>query len=70
MKALDQAMEGGSMIIQGKDESRLLYLLRVAVVFIEAHPEEAIDYDETTCDGYCLAEELLGEIKELKEKQG
>ena len=54
------------MIIRDKDESRLLYLLRVAVAYIEAHPEETIDYDDTTCDGYCLAEELKIEIEELQ----
>ena len=27
---------------------------------------ETVDYDETTCDGYCLAEELEGELNELK----
>lgn len=55
------------MIIRGKKESRLVYLLRVAVAYIEAHPEETIDYDDTTCDGYCLADELRLEIEELQE---
>ena len=57
------------MIIKGKDESRLLYLLRVAAAYIEAHPDETIDYDDTTCDGGCLAEELRWEIEELWEKK-
>jgi len=56
------------MITQGKNESRLLYLLRVATVYIEAHPDYEVDYDETTCDGYCLADELRNEIGELQRK--
>lgn len=55
------------LIIRGKDESRLLYLLRVAAEYIEASPEKTIDYDGTTCDGYCLAEDLKAIIEELQE---
>jgi hypothetical protein len=47
------------MIIQKLNESRVGYLLRVAAAYVEICPDFTIDYDETTCDGYCLSEELL-----------
>ena len=47
------------MIKQKEGESRTRYLLRVASEFIAEHPNDTIEYDETTCDGYCLSEELL-----------
>ncbi len=47
------------MIKQGDNESRTRYLLRVASEYIKETPEKTIDYDETTCDGYCLSEELM-----------
>jgi hypothetical protein len=53
------------VITQGKTESRLAYLLRVAAAFADKHASGTIDYDETTCDGYCLADELRGEIDGL-----
>ena len=46
------------MIKQGEDESRTKYLLGVAAEYIANNPEHCIDYDETTCDGYCLSDEL------------
>lgn len=51
--------ERAGMIKQKDEESRTKYLLRVAAEYIEENPEHTIDYDETTCDGYCLAEELI-----------
>ncbi len=53
------------MITQGKTEPRLAYLLRVAVAFAEKYPNGTIDYDETTCDGFCLADDLRGEVDGL-----
>jgi hypothetical protein len=53
------------MITQRKNESRAAYLMRVASEYIlDNCPEDTIDYDETTCDGYCLAEELKDEAEE------
>lgn len=46
------------MIVQQPNETRLMYVLRVAEAYIEANPYHIIDYDDTQCDGYCLAEEL------------
>ena len=46
------------MIIQRDDESRAAYLMRVAAEYIGGCPENLIDYDDATCDGFCLAEEL------------
>jgi hypothetical protein len=53
------------VITQGKTEPRLAYLLRVAVAFAEKYPDGTIDYDETTCDGFCLADDLRGEVDGL-----
>lgn len=51
--------EEEEMINQMDGESRASYLMRVAAVFIRQHASDyTIDYDETTCDGYCLADEL------------
>jgi hypothetical protein len=46
------------MITQLPDESRLMYLVRVASECIGEYPYGTVDYDETTCDGYCLHEDL------------
>jgi len=46
------------MITEKEGESRSAYLVRVAVEYIRENADFNIDYDETTCDGYCLAEEL------------
>ena len=32
-------------------------MLRLAAEYIERYPDFTIEYDETTCDGYCLAED-------------
>ena len=47
------------MIKQADEESRTRYLLRVAAAYIQENPQYTIDYDATTCDGYCLSEELI-----------
>ncbi len=49
------------MITQLPDESRLMYLVRVASEYIGKYAYGTVDYDETTCDGYCLTEELQTE---------
>lgn len=46
------------MINRIEGDSRTSYLLRVASEYIADNPEQKIDYDDTTCDGYCLSEEL------------
>ena len=52
------------MIVREKNETRLQYLSRVLVAFMEGIAgEETIDYDETTCDGACLAEDIKNEIE-------
>ena len=52
------------MIIQHKDEDRINYLMRVLNFFMETTiaGEETIDYDGVTCDGSCLAEDIVNEI--------
>lgn len=54
------------MITTDENETRLMYLLRVAIAYVEANPYSMIEYDETGCDGGCLAEELQDELKHLK----
>lgn len=50
------------MLKQGDNESRIRYLVRVAAKYIHENPEQTIDYDETTCDGYCLSQELYDQV--------
>lgn len=60
------------MINQRPDETRSEYLLRVVEAFIRQNPlvEEAeVDYDGTTCDGNCLAEDCRNEWEELQLKK-
>jgi len=46
------------MIAQLKNETRAEYMLRVAAAYIRKNCiDSTIDYDETTSDGYCLADE-------------
>lgn len=48
------------------DETRLAYLLRVAIRHILEHAADATThYDEAECDGACLADELQREYEEL-----
>jgi hypothetical protein len=47
------------MIEQGKTESRAEYVMRVAAAYIRQHcPDMTIEYDGTSCDGYCIADDL------------
>ena len=51
------------MIVQDENESRKDYLIRVVIEFIEKHAlYETIDYDDTTCDGLCLIDDLEAEL--------
>jgi len=54
---------------QSEGESRLEYLLTVAVAYIYDNPESTIFYDDAECDGYCLAEELENELNSLTAKK-
>jgi len=53
------------MIEQQPGEPRHKYLMRVAAAYIRKYNAEEgkIDYDETTCGGDCLAEELMIEVE-------
>lgn len=55
------------MIVQSEDESRLEYLGRVLEQLMELTiaGEQTIDYDDTTCDGVCLAEDINIEIQSV-----
>jgi len=52
------------MVEQKEGEPRIEYLARVLYRFMNetAAGEEAIDYDETTCDGSCLADDICAEL--------
>jgi len=52
------------MIVQKKDESRIEYLARVLHELMDntIAGEETIDYDGVTCDGICLAEDIINEL--------
>ncbi len=51
-----------TMLTQDKTETRAQYLMRVAAEYIRQNcPDGDIEYDETTCDGYCLADDLDAE---------
>jgi len=53
------------MIKQYANEPRIEYLARVLFAFMEENgyaAECVIDYDETTCDGACLAQDFIDEL--------
>lgn len=55
------------MTTQKLNESRKDYLLRVTVAFLRDNWEAAectTHYDGTTCDGYCLADDIEAELDE------
>lgn len=55
------------MIKQKENESRLEYLLRVSIFYMQHHIG-SIRYDETECDSLCLADDLENELEDLKVK--
>ncbi len=58
-------------MIEAKDgEKRIHYLARVLLEFMDSTiaGEQTIDYDETTCDGMCLAEDILAELIMVESK--
>lgn len=52
------------MITPRENEPRLVYLLRVLDAFMDetVAGEQLIDYDNTTCDGACLAGDIRSEL--------
>lgn len=52
------------MITQKENETRIEYLCRVLHEFMDRTiaGEQTIDYDETTCDGLCLANDIAAEL--------
>ena len=52
------------MITQRDDEERIEYLARVLHELMNntIAGEETIEYDETTCDGMCLANDIAAEL--------
>lgn len=59
------------MIVQSENETRLEYLSRVLTEMMNRTyaGEATIDYDETTCDGSCLADDIASEVESLKQLQ-
>lgn len=56
------------MIEERPDESRIEYLSRVLIEFMYMGGvgEATIDYDGTTCDGWCLAQDIADTIEITK----
>jgi hypothetical protein len=54
---------GGLMIVQRDDETRIQYLARVLhwVAHNTCAGSETAEYDETTCDLLCLADDFVAE---------
>jgi len=53
------------MIDPKPNEPRIEYLARVLFAFMQENgiaAECTIDYDETTCDGACLADDFVSEL--------
>jgi len=52
------------MVTPEKDEERMHYLCRVLKEFMDytIAGEETIDYDEATCDGACLVNDIVSEL--------
>ena len=52
------------MIVQVLGEKRIDYLARVLHSFMHdtAAGSQTIDFDETTCDGHCLADDFAAEL--------
>ena len=56
------------MITKQNDETRIEYLSRVLVAYMEENPcaaEYWIGYDGAECDGWCLAEDIKNEAEVL-----
>lgn len=45
---------------------RAIEMLRVAQQYCEKWPEETVDYDGTTCDGYCIMDDCNAAASELE----
>lgn len=59
------------MIIKKWGETRESYIMRVASAYIREHcPEMTINYDGTTCDGYCVADDLDSAREIMNNKLG
>ena len=50
------------MIVPKDNETRLQYLSRVLCEYMEEYGDWTIEYDGTTCDGACLADDFKSEI--------
>lgn len=61
---MPEGVGGFIMIIPKQNESRLQYLARVLYHFMNESlaGSETIDYDDTTCDGLCLAQDFLAAL--------
>ena len=45
---------------------RAIEMLRVAREYCEKWPEETVDYDGTTCDGYCIMDDCAYSADDLE----
>ena len=52
------------MITIQPTETRQNYLMRAVIRYMENNPvnDYTVDYDEASCDGYCLIEDIRAEL--------
>ena len=54
---------------QKEGESRLEYLTRVLKIYMNLHGDRTLTYDETLCDGHCLADDIEIEVSALSQEE-
>ena len=50
------------MILEKEGETRIQYLMRVLDEYMAEYGTGTIDFDGTTCDGWCLADDIRDEL--------
>lgn len=53
------------MITEKEGETRIQYLMRVLEQYMLKYGDCTIDFDGTTCDGQCLADDIRIELDSL-----
>lgn len=62
--------EDDEMLVRQQTETRPEYMLRVAAAYIRKHwLDGEIQYDGTTCDGYCVADDCDAALEELQRQR-
>ena len=53
------------MIIQKEGETRIQYMMRVLYTYMYENGPFEIEYDDCTCDGQCLVDDIKIELDSL-----